>query len=133
MARGRKTGGSNFQPGNKLGRGAIPLPPELKDLKRMPKDYFSRIAYNFLSMPFMEFEIYLTEIKNKTVGESFIAAIIAEGMKNKNHLVMEWIAQRCIGRVEGMSKEDEQEHSNNINRQLVTFFKERQQKKLSEE
>lgn len=114
----------DFKKGNTLGTGRPKLPDEFKSLNKMPKDIYERIIAKYLLMDFSELERIATqEIKTLPVIEAYVVAIIAEGMRSKNHQIMEWLATRSVGRVKDDLTLEETEAEGH--KQLVEFFRNR--------
>lgn len=97
MAKGKKTGGRNFAPGNKLG-GRPPTPPELKAARRLTKTAFEALINRHLWANDDELAATLEDPAVPAV-EKLLASILAEGIRVGDAGRMEWIAQRLIGKV----------------------------------
>jgi len=130
MANGRKTGGRNFQPGNKLGKGRPPLADELKEIKNLDKDIFKKTISKFMDMDVENLKEFLDKVKTQKVKvfDAYIASMIAKGMQNQDVSIMEWLATRSVGKVK-----DEVDHNitNNVHMDILNYIK-NQQAKLKE-
>lgn len=130
MANGRKTGGRNFQPGNKLGKGRPPLADELKEIKNLDKDIFKKTISKFMDMDVENLKEFLDQVKTQKVKvfDAYIASMIAKGMQNQDVSIMEWLATRSVGKVK-----DEVDHNitNNVHMDILNYIK-TQQNKLKE-
>lgn len=127
MANGRKTGGRNFQPGNKLGKGRPPLADELKEIKNLDKDIFKKTISKFMDMDVENLKEFLDKVKTQKVKvfDAYIASMIAKGMQNQDVSIMEWLATRSVGKVK-----DEVDHNitNNVHMDILNYIKTQQGK-----
>jgi len=130
MANGRKTGGKNFQPGNKLGKGRPKLSDEYRDIKTLDKDIFKKTISKYLDMDVENLKEFLEQVKTQKVKvfDAYIAAMIAKGMQTQDISIMEWLATRSVGKVK-----DEVDHNitNNVHMDILNYIK-NQQAKLKE-
>jgi len=130
MANGRKTGGKNFQPGNKLGKGRPKLSDEYRDIKTLDKDIFKKTISKYLDMDVENLKEFLEQVKTQKVKvfDAYIAAMIAKGMQTQDISIMEWLATRSVGKVK-----DEVDHNitNNVHMDILNYIK-TQQNKLKE-
>jgi len=130
MANGRKTGGRNFQPGNKLGKGRPALTDDLKEIKNLDKDIFKKTISKFMDMDVENLKEFLDKVKTQKVKvfDAYIASMIAKGMQNQDVSIMEWLATRSVGKVK-----DEVDHNitNNVHMDILNYIK-TQQNKLKE-
>lgn len=130
MAYGRKTGGKNFEPGNKLGKGRPRLDDQFKEIKNLDKDIFKKTIAKYLSIDVEELESSLRSIKEKKVKvfDAYIITLIAKGMQTQDVSIMEWLATRSVGKVK-----DEVDHTitNNVHMDIINYIKS-QQAKLKE-
>lgn len=130
MANGRKTGGRNFQPGNKLGKGRPALTDDLKEIKNLDKDIFKKTISKFMDMDVENLKEFLDKVKTQKVKvfDAYIASMIAKGMQNQDVSIMEWLATRSVGKVK-----DEVDHNitNNVHMDILNYIK-NQQGKLKE-
>lgn len=100
MAIGKKSGGRDFQPGqsgNPAGR--TPLPPELKETRRLNKTEFETLVNKYLWASFAQIEA-ASEDATLPAIERYVVSIIAKGIKTGDWGGCEWIAQRLIGKVQ---------------------------------
>ena len=99
MARGKKTGGRDFQVGEVANpSGRTPLPHALKEAKRFNKTTLEEIVNKYLWIPLDELIAASKDEKLVTV-ESWMVAIIAKGRTTGEWSGFEWIAQRLVGKV----------------------------------
>lgn len=98
MAAGKKTGGRNFKPGNAGGPGKPPLPPELKEAKRLTKTEFERLANRFLWATAQELIAFEADASLTSV-ERLIVSILASGISDGDHARAEWFLNRLLGKV----------------------------------
>lgn len=99
MARGKKSGGKDFTPGisgNPTGR--MPLPPELKEVRRLNKTEFERIANKYLWSTIAQ----ITEAMASPEIPAFervIVSILFKAIDEGDHAKAEWFAMRLLGKV----------------------------------
>ena len=99
MAKGKKSGGKDWQPGvsaNPSGRSPTPAP--LKEARRLNKTEFELVVNKYLWCALEQLEA-LVEDKSLPVMEAWIVAIMARGIKTGDWGGHEWIAQRIMGKV----------------------------------
>lgn len=101
MAKKKLKHEKQFKPGNRGGPGRPRLDPELKEYQTLPKDAFKHAIGRFMNMSVDELQDFIVNIRaNKSsVFESYMAIVIAEGLKRKDHGVFEWLAQRSVGKM----------------------------------
>ena len=101
MAKRKLKHDKQFKVGNGGGPGRPKLDPELKQYKTLPKDAYKHAIGRFMYMSVEELQDFIQNIRtNKaSVFESYMALVIAEGLKKKDHGVFEWLAQRSVGKV----------------------------------
>lgn len=97
MTKGRKTGGKDFIPGDPRA-GRPPLPPALKEAKRLNKTAFEEIINKYLWAPLADLEKAKDDKALATV-ESWMVAIMLKGRTTGEWSGYEWIAQRLLGKV----------------------------------
>lgn len=116
----------DFKPGNTLGKGRVPIPDQLRAVKKMPQDIMERLIAKYLMMDFIDLEdLAHNKIKTLPVIEAYLVAIIVEGMKNRNHSIMEWLMMRSIGRIKDDPNPEETQRTTHA--ELVKFFRERKE------
>lgn len=99
MAKGKKTGGKDWQPGvsaNPAGR--APLPPEVKEARRLNKTELETIVNKYLWEPNADLEKTSANVELPPV-ERWLVSIIHRGLSTGEWHGFEWIAQRLIGKV----------------------------------
>ncbi len=98
MAIGKKTGGRDFQPGEVANpSGRTPLPPALKESKRLNKTTLEEIINKYLWDS--EAAARAAEDAKTPPVERWLVAIIAKGLATGDWSGFEWIAQRLVGKV----------------------------------
>ena len=97
MAKGKKTGGRDFKPGDPRA-GRAPLPPELKDAKRLTKGMFEAMANRFLWMTPGELQAAHDDPKTPAI-ERLIISILAAGEADGDQARAEWFLNRLLGKV----------------------------------
>lgn len=101
MAKGTKTGGRNFKPGNKAasGKGRPPLPPDLKEAKLLTNTAFMALVQRFLVMDWTTLQAHL---QNPTTPmlEVIVGSIVAKAATGSDHARLDFLLQRLIGKVQ---------------------------------
>lgn len=96
MAKGKKTGGKNFEPGNKMGLGAVAHNPEIKKLRNLTHQEITEIG----SLLFDSSQDELREIRDGNVAlRSWFAAIILDGIKHSSMGTLNALLDRVVGKV----------------------------------
>lgn len=98
MARGVKTGGKDFKPGNPGGPGRPEVPAPLKEARRLNKTEFELVVNKYLWCSLDELQ-RLAKDKSLPVMEAWIVSIMARGVSTGDWGGNEWIAQRLMGKV----------------------------------
>jgi hypothetical protein len=91
-----------FKKGNTFGKaGRIKIPQEMHLIKSIPKDHFKLLISKYLQMELSELEHFMHEIKAKRVpvADAYIISLITKGLKEGDVNIMEWLAQRTVGKV----------------------------------
>lgn len=95
MAKGKKTGGRNFQKGHSISR--PPLPIEVIEARKLNKAEAEITLNKFLHMSFYEMESFLNNHSNQ-VHELLVARVLFEAIKNGDHMKLEWVYYRLFGK-----------------------------------
>ena len=99
MAKGVKTGGRDFKPGETGNpNGAPKIPEEIKEARRLNKLQVEEILNKFLDWPLQDL-VNFTANKNSPVLEVLVARILLEGIKKGDQFRLEFIFQRLVGKV----------------------------------
>lgn len=100
MTTGRKTGGRNFQPGHQLskGKGRPPLPDDLKGVTVLSQDAVRRQLTVFFERPIAEL-LEIANDPNSSSLHSLIAAVIINARKHGDPTRLDFLLNRCIGKV----------------------------------
>lgn len=103
MARGKKTGGKNFEPGNKVGKGRPPIPEDIKQARKLNQNEFERVANKFLYLTRDELKAALAQPTTTTI-ELMLGSIIAQAVQKGDHMRLEFMLNRLIGKVTDVVK-----------------------------
>ena len=98
MAKGIKTGGRDFQNGHKISKGAVPIPVEVIEARKINKVESERILNKFLNLSLDELASFANN-KSNNVHEMLVARILYEGIKRGDHVKLEWVYSRLVGKV----------------------------------
>lgn len=97
MAKGKKTGGRNFEPGDtRAGRPA--LPEEVKRAANLTKAECVAKLSEFLKLSTIEIEAVLRD-RSRPAMDLWVARIVALGIKNGDHARLNFMFDRLIGKV----------------------------------
>lgn len=97
MARGMKTGGKDFKPGQMPGPGRPPAPPELKEARKLNQIDFELLVNKFLRMNKEDIQEVLRSNTSTTL-ELMIAGIISRGVTGGDQNRLEFILSRLFGK-----------------------------------
>lgn len=126
MAKGFKTGGKNFKPGQSGNpKGCPKIPEEIKEARKLNKLKVEELLNKFLTWPIDEL-IKFASNKESPVLELLIARILLEGIKRGDQTRLEFLFQRLVGKVK-----EEHDHNLklNIHKQIVDFIDETESNK----
>lgn len=77
MAKGKKTGGKDFEPGHTYSKGRPALPLDLKGVKPLTEDRYKRTYTRYLEMPYNELEARMQDRTLPSIEHLFAMAIKA--------------------------------------------------------
>lgn len=97
MAKGKKTGGRDFQPGHKYGKGQPRLSPEIKAARKMNRIEFDRILNKYIYMTAPEINEVIRS-KQIPILEMVVAKVLAKAFNDGDHRRIEFILDRIIGK-----------------------------------
>src|SRR5436190_23027195 len=106
MAKGKKTGGRDFEPGqsgNPDGRAS--LPEDLKRARSINRIEFERILNEYLNFRIEELESKLSDPSTRAI-ELIIAKVILENIKRGDPARMTFLFERLVGRPPNYSAPD---------------------------
>jgi len=103
MAKGKKTGGRDFQAGNPGGPGQPKIPEEVKAARKLNRIELERIINKYLYMPGTELRKLLEEAtkgqNEMPMIEAMIAKIMLAGFSEGDQRRLEFILDRLVGKV----------------------------------
>ncbi len=103
MAKGKKTGGKNFEAGHEVRRPASP--PEVRQLGLLTKAEALKCLSKFLKYNIEELEVLLKD-KKMSAMDHWAGRIVLNGIKNGDSVRLNFMLDRLIGKVT-----DKVEHS----------------------
>lgn len=98
MARGKKTGGKDFVPGNVHGKGRPKVPDDVKEARKLNQVEFERVANKYLYLTRDELK-EAAEDPDTTVIELLVSSIIVKAVEKGDQMRLEFLLNRLIGRV----------------------------------
>lgn len=109
MAKGKKTGGRDFKPGNKaaVGHGRPRLTPEMKKVAKLTQSELEFIINSFLTMTREEIQKFAKDPK-APILHVIIASILARAATTSDHNKLEAMLIRLIGKMPDKSGEEDQ-------------------------
>jgi hypothetical protein len=97
MAKGLKTGGRNFKPGNPGGKGRPPVPPELKAARKMNRTELELLLTEMLQLS--PLELKTRKDNPKSMLELFVISIITQGINKGDHQRLDFLITQLLGRI----------------------------------
>lgn len=99
IAKGRKTGGKNFSPGNRANPGGRPaLPGDIKEAKKLTHFELQRILTEFLHLDPVALKDRL-QAPTATMLEGMVGAIILRAVKEGCATRLNFLFDRIVGKV----------------------------------
>lgn len=98
MARGKKSGGRNFEKGNPGGPGQPPLPPDVKKARKLNAAEFTRVATEYLYFTKDELKKKATDPATPII-ELLVGSIVAKAVEHGDSTRLEMLLNRLIGKV----------------------------------
>lgn len=98
MAKGGKTGGRDFQPGNKLGKGRPPIPEDVREIRKISADTVKRLISRYVDMTAAELKV-AAESDETPMLEKMIASVIAKALDAGDYTRIDFLLNRLIGKV----------------------------------
>lgn len=106
MAKGKKTGGRDFKPGQKVpGCGRPALPPDVREAKALQRNEVQILLTQMLEMDRSELQTIVNNPKEKAI-RGLVASIVLHGIKKGDQMRMNFLLDRIVGKVK-----DEMEHT----------------------
>ncbi len=97
MAKGRKTGGRDWKPGQS-GHAGYKLPEDIKAFRKLSRIEFEKLLSEFLFMNKSEVIQIATNPESNTL-KILLASIISKAIKEGDHKRMDFLLDRLIGTV----------------------------------
>lgn len=109
MAKGKKTGGRDWQPGNRGNPNGRPrVPKEIRALRDADKEWISETLHKYLHMKWGEFQRIAND-NDLPMLEVYLANILNAGLSDGDEKRLNFIFDRYIGKVK-----DKVEHSGDL-------------------
>lgn len=96
IAKGKKTGGKDFEPGKPGGPGRPPDSPQMKEFKKLTKVEFINVVNKYLGMTKEEIKQIQVD-PNSTMLELLVASIIVKGFNQGDASRLQFFLDRTIG------------------------------------
>lgn len=127
MAKGKKTGGKNFEVGHPPMGGRPSMPPELKEARKLTKQLFESAVTKLTSMSVPEINAYMKDPKCTSL-EAMIAGQIRAAVNGKTSPIG-FLLDRTVGPVKQQMK---LEVEDSISKQLGAMTDEEKQQLIEE-
>ncbi len=99
MAKGKKTGGRNFQPGQSGNpNGPTPIPEDIKQARKLNQIEFERIANKFLFMNRKEIADHVNKPETPAL-ELLVGSIVSKAVSTGDQVRLNFLLDRLIGKV----------------------------------
>lgn len=98
MAKGKKTGGKDFQPGQPGGPGRPTTPEDIKESRKFNQHELERVINKLLYLNRGELQVVIKAADTPMV-ELIVASILAQAAQKGDQQRKEWVVQRMIGKV----------------------------------
>ncbi len=96
MARGKKTGGKDFQPGHSVR--PPPRPPDLKRAAKLTKTELDRLMNKYLNLDRALIAAEMAK-PEATMLELLIGGIVMKAAKDHDHIRFDFVLNRLLGKV----------------------------------
>jgi hypothetical protein len=103
MAKGKKTGGRDWLPGERGGPGRPPVDKKIRELKKINREFVEQSFSRFFSMDQPQIEAML-EAKTCNVFEATLAAIFLKAIKEGDPSRLNFLLERVVGKVPTLSE-----------------------------
>jgi hypothetical protein len=125
MAKGRKTGGKDFELGKPGGPGRPSLPEDLRTAKKLTQTEFEKIMTKYLLMPASEFQEMTDAISNKqktdaSMLEMMLASVMQKAVIGGCPQRLEFILTRMFGKPKEKPDQDDQDEADELLREIPT-------------
>lgn len=97
MAKGKKSGGRDFEPGNKLGKGQPPLPPDLREVRKLGRSQVEAKLWDLISKTKRELGALISD--DAPMIDRIIANVLLQAAENGDEKRLNWFLDRTIGKV----------------------------------
>jgi hypothetical protein len=98
MAKGKKTGGKNFEPGNKMGKGASCHNPALKVVRRMTHDDVAEIGQLIVEGNLEKLQA-VKDDKNASVLKVWMCSVAIKAISRGDATALNALLDRIVGKV----------------------------------
>jgi hypothetical protein len=98
MAKGKKTGGRDFAPGDVSGPGRPRMSKDIKEMKKISTLTFVSLVQQFLQMRVSDLD-QISKAKNALVFHALIASVLKKGIEQGDGQRLNIFLDRIIGKV----------------------------------
>lgn len=119
MAKGIKTGGKNFEPGNPGGPGAPKIPEEIKQARKLNRLEFERVLNKYIHMQLGALR-KIIEDPTTPVLDGVVCKILVKGFNEGDPRRLEFVIDRLIGKVK--EYEPEKQDAESTKSELIGQF-----------
>lgn len=98
MAKGKKTGGRNFEPGNQVNKGMEKITSEDKQARELTTLEFMRVANQYIHSTVLELKQAMTHPDTKAI-DIIVIKILVKAAEHGDQNRLEFILNRLLGKV----------------------------------
>lgn len=98
MARGSKTGGRDFKPGNTFSKGGVPTPPDIKEARKLTRVELERIMTRYLHMSKVELEAE-SDRKDMTLLEAMVLSVAKKAVIAGDQQRLNFLIEQTLGKL----------------------------------
>lgn len=121
-----KTGGRNFAPGHKFGKGAPRVPEDIKQLRKLNKEELERILNKYIDMTREELKCAEKDPETKSF-DLMIISTVQKAVLHGDYKRINFLLERLVGKVK-----EQIEVSGNANVALVKVLEKYKEEKENE-
>ncbi len=98
MAKGKKTGGRDFQPGNSGGPGQPKIPEEIREARKLNRLEFERILNKYIYVQLGDLHKIIKDPTTPVI-DGVVCKILVKGFNDGDPRRLEFVIDRLIGKI----------------------------------